>query len=67
MLISFCEKAKKERESAEGGWWRQTDVAGGLKCSSRDLTLEFAGNRTGLRGPREGEAVCVRARVHVHV
>lgn len=30
-------------------------MAGGLKCSSRDLTLEFAGNRTGLRGPeREG-------------
>lgn len=24
-------------------------MAGGLKCSSRDLTLEFAGNRTGLR------------------
>lgn len=23
-------------------------MAGGLKCSSRDLTLEFAGNRTGF-------------------
>lgn len=49
MPATFSEKAnrKKEWEREDGG--RQTDVAGGLKCSSRDLTLEFAGNRTGLR------------------
>lgn len=38
-------------------------MAGGLKCSSRDLTLEFAGNRTGLRGPKGvwgvANSVCV--------
>lgn len=35
-------------------------MAGGLKCSSRDLTLEFAGNRTGLRQTEGGViSVCV--------
>lgn len=36
---------------------RQSDVASTLKCSSRDPTLEFAGNRTGLLGG--GCCVCV--------
>lgn len=42
------------------GWRRQTDVAGGLKCSSRDLTLEFAGNRTELRRPEGRGWLCVQ-------
>lgn len=44
----------KRKRMSEGGWRRQSDVAGGLKCSSRDLTLEFAGNRTPLRGLGDG-------------
>lgn len=40
-------------------------MAGGLKCSSRDPTLEFAGNRTGLRGPEQREGVIVCTSVHV--
>lgn len=44
----------KRKRNSEGGRWRQSDVAGRLKCSSRDLTLEFAGNHTGLRGPGVG-------------
>lgn len=49
----------ERKRTREGGWRRQSDVAGGLKCSSRDLTLEFAGNRTGLRGPEGGVCVIV--------
>ena len=51
----------REREGEHrrgGGRCRHTDVAGGLKCSSRDLTLEFAGNRTGLRGGYVCVCVC---------
>lgn len=39
----------KERTSV-GERLGQSDVAGRMKCSSRNLTLEFAGNRTGLQG-----------------
>lgn len=50
---------QKRKRRSEGGWWKQTDVAGRLKCSSRDLPLEFAGNRTGLLGAGWGGGWCV--------
>lgn len=49
---------QKRKRRSEGGWWKQTDVAGGLKCSSRVLPLEFAGNRTGLLGAGWGGGWC---------
>lgn len=49
-------EARSGTKVGKGRKGRQSDVASALKCSSRDPTLEFAGNRTGLLG---GCCVCM--------